>query len=642
MTMPSKSNNSAAVNGWIVAPDPIAASKTVAVLNNGTSKWRTFFSPTQAVVELAHRMDPADVVVMDLTKAPTLAAMTEALGSWVTPGPIVAIVSRDLGPEEAALRALGAAAVIVSNGDPSPLLDAIDAAATSRTGGRPAHEALIDARTLPFPLLRLSPDGDLLFANKALALMLGYRSSAELYELHEQEIIPVGSYLDRFRLHSSVGISDRAPGELLHRTGRSLSVRVYSRPIHDSAGELLYFECAVTDAAPDSPDHTAQIDHQMETIFERSPIAYWVEDFSQLTNWLTDLRESGVTDINGYLDANPGAISHGISLIKVIDVNPAALRLIGATNKDELLANGLGAIDTGESMAAFREQVVALWNGEPSLRTLGHGTTVDGRPIDYILTWVSSGSANEAVIVSMEDITELSDARSRLEYLGELKDRFIDSITHELRTPLTGVLGFTNLIREHLDGADSELDEFLDLLETAAEEGGAILDNLLLATELDINGELHMPTRPGEAAVDLLAQARVVVGTLSPDSRVKITIASEGVEALGIPVRVRQIIRNLLRNAVTHGGPDVSVTAAQEDRISRLVVTDNGAGIPESELDRAFIRYESFRIDPGLTQTLGLGLTVSRALARAMGGDLRYERTAGNTQFVLELPATPV
>ncbi|NND04513.1 MAG: ATP-binding protein, partial [Acidimicrobiia bacterium] len=108
----------------------------------------------------------------------------------------------------------------------------------------------------------------------------------------------------------------------------------------------------------------------------------------------------------------------------------------------------------------------------------------------------------------------------------------------------------------------------------------------------------------------------------------------------GDPLRVRQIMRNLLTNAYRYGGDDVAVEVDQAVEVCVLAVTDNGVGVPESDAERIFDSYQ--RSDNAVQQpkSVGLGLSVSRKLARLMGGDLVYRRVDNRTRFELTIPAS--
>ena len=105
------------------------------------------------------------------------------------------------------------------------------------------------------------------------------------------------------------------------------------------------------------------------------------------------------------------------------------------------------------------------------------------------------------------------------------------------------------------------------------------------------------------------------------------------------PTRVRQIVRNLVSNAIKHGGPTVWITGALRGRDYLLVVADDGEGIgPEASRD-LFEPFAHSGEEAVLSGSVGLGLAVARQLARRLEGDLVYQRTDGWTQFLLHLPA---
>jgi signal transduction histidine kinase len=119
----------------------------------------------------------------------------------------------------------------------------------------------------------------------------------------------------------------------------------------------------------------------------------------------------------------------------------------------------------------------------------------------------------------------------------------------------------------------------------------------------------------------VLFDSSVRVGTLQTDTH-----------------RVEQILLNLLSNAIQHspGGSAVEIRLLAEQGRVRLEVLDQGPGVPESDLDRVFDIYQTKGSETGV----GLGLPVSRRLARLLGGELRAEtREAGGGCFILELPS---
>ncbi len=101
--------------------------------------------------------------------------------------------------------------------------------------------------------------------------------------------------------------------------------------------------------------------------------------------------------------------------------------------------------------------------------------------------------------------------------------------------------------------------------------------------------------------------------------------------------RFRQIIRNLITNAFRYGGPDVRVDVFEKDGRAVVQVSDDGEGIPESEWHRIFEPYERSLTGQLHKESMGIGLTVSRKLARLMGGELSYRFEYGRSVFELSL-----
>ena len=103
------------------------------------------------------------------------------------------------------------------------------------------------------------------------------------------------------------------------------------------------------------------------------------------------------------------------------------------------------------------------------------------------------------------------------------------------------------------------------------------------------------------------------------------------------PLRLRQIVRNLLTNARRYGGPNVTIEAGRTSTGTFLRVTDDGAGIPPADREKVFQPYTRAGGDVAMPGSIGLGLPVSRRLARLMGGDLVYQYEDGSV-FELTLP----
>jgi signal transduction histidine kinase len=110
-------------------------------------------------------------------------------------------------------------------------------------------------------------------------------------------------------------------------------------------------------------------------------------------------------------------------------------------------------------------------------------------------------------------------------------------------------------------------------------------------------------------------------------------------KAWGDPARVRQVLRNLLVNALRYGGEHIRITATADGPVVRVEVADDGDGVPPGCEQRIFDAYEQAQGGSQQSGSMGLGLGISRDLTRLMGGDLTYRRHNAETIFELTLPA---
>jgi signal transduction histidine kinase len=156
-----------------------------------------------------------------------------------------------------------------------------------------------------------------------------------------------------------------------------------------------------------------------------------------------------------------------------------------------------------------------------------------------------------------------------------------------------------------------------------------ILEDLLTVARAE-SGTLSVVRVP----VDLRAEAAQVVESLNQEDASNVDLQGPSRQTMADPGRVRQILRNLLSNALRYGGDEVHVRIIAGAR-PRIRVLDNGAGIPEEDRERIFESYQKAHDNPGLAGSIGLGLAISRTLARLMNGDLTYTYEGGMSIFEL-------
>ena len=229
------------------------------------------------------------------------------------------------------------------------------------------------------------------------------------------------------------------------------------------------------------------------------------------------------------------------------------------------------------------------------------------------------------------------EAEAQLRDLLRSKDEFIATIAHELRTPLAGVVGFAQVLRDEAEELDHE--SRAEMVRLVAEQGmdlTNIVDDLLVAAKSEA-GTLQF----ANVRVDLRAQSAQVIEAWGSEMNGRISFEGESAVTTGDPARVRQILRNLVSNALRYGGEEVVVRVGADDTHAYVRVEDDGHGVSPDEHERIFEPYRRAHDAPGLTASMGLGLSISRDLARLMGGDLTYAREPDLSVFTLSMPIGP-
>lgn len=233
-----------------------------------------------------------------------------------------------------------------------------------------------------------------------------------------------------------------------------------------------------------------------------------------------------------------------------------------------------------------------------------------------------------------------NEMQRRLAELDIARKVFIANASHELRTPIFSLGGFVELLEEE-DPSPADREEFVRAMRQQIERLTKLATDLLDLSQLDAGA---MVMNAGN--IDLGELAREAAREFGPraeahGSRLQLRTAEHPVIALADRERVRQIIRILLDNALTHTpeGTEVSVTAnSSSRRRAELIVSDQGPGIPQRAQGRIFERFYTGDSSGGS----GLGLAIASELAQRMDGRITISSSRRFTAFTLELPQTRV
>jgi len=216
--------------------------------------------------------------------------------------------------------------------------------------------------------------------------------------------------------------------------------------------------------------------------------------------------------------------------------------------------------------------------------------------------------------------------------------RFVADASHELRTPLTSIRGYSEMLRRGASDSPADSDLARRRIEEESIRMTGLVDDMLVLARLDQGRPLELePVDLQAIATDAVADARAV----APQRDIKLT-SSGSVVVNGDDTRLRQVLGNLVRNAIVHTPPQtpIDINLSTEDSVAKLSVTDHGPGLPVEDTDRIFEPF--YRADPSRSRDsggAGLGLSIVSAVVTAHGGHVKVRETeGGGATFEVELP----
>jgi len=259
-------------------------------------------------------------------------------------------------------------------------------------------------------------------------------------------------------------------------------------------------------------------------------------------------------------------------------------------------------------------------------------------------------AVNDCVFVRMlqrhEFEAQLVQSRRLAEEANAAKAKFLSMMSHDLRAPLTAISGYASFVASGGCGPVNE--DQRDAMQQIIGAGRDLLrmiNDILSFAQLDSG---HLAVRPEPVTLsDALARAETLVRLRAQEAKLALQFdqCDGELTVRADPDRLQQILLNLLTNALkfTPPGGRVAVACERAGERVRVHVRDTGIGIPTEQLERifeAFVQLEP-QPDSATQRGVGLGLAISRELARAMSGELTAESRAGEgSEFILELPGS--
>jgi PAS domain S-box-containing protein len=361
-------------------------------------------------------------------------------------------------------------------------------------------------------------------------------------------------------------------------------------------------------------------------IFHATGVSIWEQDFSAVKAAIDDLTRSGVSDLRKYLQSSPEFIDHAISLVRIVDVNDATLKLFGASCKDELVVS-LHKVFTPETNEVFAGELIAIAEGQTSFEGETTLKKLNGEPmvVLFSVSFPPADAAFDAVLVSIMDITDRKRAEQQLE---ELAGRLIHAqeqersrIGRELHDHISQMLGVLTIKMDQLR-AD----------EATSPTTAAALEQLRQSTA-EITDEIHgLSHRLHSSTLDYLGLApalQKLVNEFSARHGIAITFEHRGLSAT-LPSEVAlclfRVTEESLTNIAKHSGAkSARVQVNGTANGLSLTIEDSGTGFDLESLERR----------------AGLGFVSMRERLRVLRGTVRVDSAPSRgTRIDVWVPAT--
>jgi two-component system phosphate regulon sensor histidine kinase PhoR len=220
---------------------------------------------------------------------------------------------------------------------------------------------------------------------------------------------------------------------------------------------------------------------------------------------------------------------------------------------------------------------------------------------------------------------------------------FVANVSHEIKTPLTAIKGFVETLLQNTVATPEEEARFLGIISKHVDRLSAIIDDLLMLSRIENEGERGDIKREKTRLRDIFQNAAQICRPRADEKGIQIELGGdEELAAMVDPVLLEQAVVNLLDNAVKYSDPEktVLIQAQTVDHEIQIRVQDHGIGIEKKHLPRLFERF--YRVDKARSRAIGgtgLGLAIVKHIAQAHGGQVTVESRLGEgSLFTIHLP----
>ena len=354
--------------------------------------------------------------------------------------------------------------------------------------------------------------------------------------------------------------------------------------------------------------------------------------------WVLDLESGTILEVNREITEHIELAERFQLLVENVKIN--------GYSADEVVGRHLSIFYTPEEIAEGRPQrnlAEAAANGQATDE--GWRVRKDGsRYFASVVITAFRDSAGKlrGFAKITQDVTSKQVERQRLLELEQSKSTFLNLVAHELRTPLTVLRGYLSLFRDLDENARRGLEaRSLPALEAKTQEMSRLVDQMVEVARLE-EGSLRIRTERFDLGTVTEQSVEMTRALDDPIHRIVFEPFAQELNVVGDDDRVRIILGNLLSNAMKFSptGGDITVTLDRVAGFGQVTVVDQGVGIKLENQIKLFNRYTRFeRDDTQHVPGTGMGLYLSRELARRQGGDLRLLWSGpGGSAFALKVP----
>jgi len=337
-----------------------------------------------------------------------------------------------------------------------------------------------------------------------------------------------------------------------------------------------------------------------------------------------------IEGIEGLFKRLPVALYRSAPNGELLAANPALAALLGYESSEDLFEQ-FENVETVYIDPSKRE----LWLNQISESGEVHDFDVELRRRDGSSVWVQDTARavydDDGRLMYCEgallDVTDKVKAK-------KARDEFVATVSHELRNPISVLLGLAQeLASDYESFSDDERREISDVMARQADDASWIIEDLLVAYREDMSRVTVFSEE-----FDVIDEVQRVMESF--DAEVGLQVESDSTRVIADPRRTRQILRNLVSNAIRYGGNEVFVRVRRDGGLVAVDVCDDGPALDADEAQRIF---ESYERGSGLldAKSVGLGLSVARKLAGLMNGYLDYRHDGQYSSFIVTLPAAP-